>query len=61
MYLFNSFINSRTRKILDTVTLRIKFDQPLWLNAVEITKSKSMNIVCRSGGLHLLMSFLGSI
>ena len=61
MYLFNSFINSRTRKILDTATLRIKFDQPLWLNAVEITKSKSMNIVRRSGGLHLLMSFLGSI
>ena len=61
MYLFNSFIHSRTSKILDTVTPHIKIDQPLWLNAVEITKSKSINVVCRSGGLHLLMSFLGSI
>ena len=28
---------------------------------MEITKSKSMNVVCRLGGFHLLMSFLGSI
>ena len=29
--------------------------------AVENTKSKSMNVVCRLVGFHLLMSFLGSI
>ena len=28
---------------------------------MEITKSKSMDVVCRLGGFHLLMSFLGSI
>ena len=28
---------------------------------MEIAKSKSMNVVCRLGGFHLLMSFLGSI
>ena len=28
---------------------------------MEITKSKSMNVVCRLGGFYLLMSFLGSI
>ena len=37
------------------------FDQPLWIKAVRIIESKSMNIVCRLGGFHLLMSFLGSI
>ena len=48
-------------KILNIVTPCITFDQPLWLKAVEIAKSKSMNVVCRLGGFHLLMSFLGSI
>ena len=47
-------------KILTIVTPCITFDQPLWLMAVKITKSKSMNAVCRFG-FHLLMSFLGSI
>ena len=59
MYLFNSFSYSRTSENIDTPC--ITFDQPLWLKAVEITKSKSMNVVCRLGGFHLLMSFLGSI
>ena len=48
-------------KILNIVTPCITFDQPFWLKTVEITKSKSMNVVCRLGGFHLLMSFLGSI
>ena len=48
-------------KILNIVTPCITFDQPLWLKAVKITKSKSINAVCRLRGFHLLMSFLGSI
>ena len=39
----------------------ITFDQPLWLKAVEINAAAEMNIVCRLGGLHTLMSYLGSI
>lgn len=39
----------------------ITFDQPLWLKATEIIKAKSMNMVCRLGGFHTLMSFMGSI
>ena len=39
----------------------ITFDQPLWLKAVEIIKAKSMNTVCRLGGFHTMMSFMGSI
>ena len=38
----------------------ITFDQPLWLKAIEISTEKSLNIVCRLGGFHTLMSFLGS-
>ena len=39
----------------------ITFDQPLWLKATGIIKIKDLNIVCRLGGFHTLMSFLGSI
>ncbi len=39
----------------------ITFDQPLWIKAIEIIRSKSMKIVCRLGGFHTLMSFVGSI
>ena len=37
-------------KILNIVTPCITCDQPLWLKAVEIAKSKSVNLVCRLGG-----------
>ena len=46
---------------LNTPTPCVTFDQPLWLKAVEIIKAKAMNTVCRLGGFHTLMSFLGSI
>ena len=39
----------------------VTFDQPLWIKAMEIIKSKSLNIVCRLGGFHTMMSFIGSI
>ena len=39
----------------------ITFDQPLWIKAIEIIRSKSMKIVCRLSGFHTLMSFVGSI
>ena len=39
----------------------ITFDQPLWIKAVEIATNKSLHILCRLGGFHTLMSFLGSI
>jgi len=41
--------------------LCVTFDQPLWIKAVEIIKSKSLKIVCRLGGFHTMMSFVGSI
>ena len=39
----------------------ITFDQRLWLKAVEIITEKSLHILCRLGGFHTLISFLGSI
>jgi len=43
------------------VTPCITFDQPLWLKSIEIISEKSLKIVCRLGGFHAMMSFLGSI
>ena len=39
----------------------VTFDQPLWLKAVGIIEDSRLPIVCRLGGFHTLMSFLGSI
>ncbi|KAG1650221.1 hypothetical protein GQR58_028237 [Nymphon striatum] len=39
----------------------ITFDQPLWIKATEIASKKSLAILCRLGGFHMLMSFLGSV
>lgn len=39
----------------------VTFDQPLWIKAIKIIKSKSLKIVCRLGGFHTMMSFVGSI
>ena len=54
------YIQTQAEKI-NIPTPCITFDQPLWLRAFEIIKSKSMNIVCRLGGFHTMMSFIGSI
>ena len=48
-------------KAMNIVTPSVTFDQPLWLKAYEISKSKQLDIVIRLGGFHTLMSFLGSI
>ena len=42
-------------------TPSVTFDQPLWLKAMGIIKEESLDIVCRLGGFHTLMSFVGSI
>ena len=42
-------------------TACVTFDQPLWLKAVDIVQSYSMNVVCRLGGFHVVMSYIGSI
>ena len=54
------YIQSQAQQ-LNIPTPCITFDQPLWLKAVQIVKAKSLNIVCRLGGFHVMMSFMGSI
>ncbi|XP_065911780.1 uncharacterized protein [Dysidea avara] len=46
---------------LNIPTPCVTFDQPLWLKAVEMIQAKSLNMVCRLGGFHTMMSFMGSI
>jgi len=53
-------VDQQARRLGLPVTC-ITFDQPLWLKAVDICMSAGLDIVCRLGGFHLLMSFLGSV
>ena len=46
---------------LNIKTPVVTFDQPLWYKAQGIIADKGLNIVCRLGGFHTLMSFMGSI
>lgn len=61
------FILPGLNYIIDcSVTLGIEqpciiFDQPLWLKTVEVCLAKGLNIVCRLGPFHMLMSYLGSL
>ena len=54
------FVEEQAKR-LNIITPCITFDQPWWLKAVEIIAATKMNIVCRLGGFHTMMSFLGSI
>jgi hypothetical protein len=55
-----SFVAQQTEK-LNIETPCITFDQPLWLKATEIVQATVMNVFCRLGGFHMLMSFIGSV
>jgi len=51
------FIEQQARK-LNMPSACVTFDQPLYLKAVEIVLSCNMNVVCRLGSFHVIMSFL---
>jgi len=51
----------RQAKLLNMQTACITFDQPLWIKAVNIALSERMNVVCRLGGFHTVMSYLGAL
>jgi len=48
-------------KQMNVKTPCITFDQPLWLKATGIIEEAGLDIVCRLGGFHTMMSFLGSM
>ena len=54
------FVSDQARN-LGIKTPCLTFDQPLWFKATAIIEEKHLDIVCRLGGFHLLMSFLGSV
>ena len=54
------FVISQARK-LNVRTPSITFDQPLWIKAFDIVHAENLPIICRLGGFHTLMSFLGSV
>ena len=56
-----SCIYSTLLFIQNALNIPTPFDQPSWLNSMEIISAKSLNIVIRLGGFHLLMGVLGSI
>ena len=39
----------------------VTFNQPLYIKAVDIVNSATLNVIVRLGGFHTLMIFLGSI
>lgn len=51
------YIENQTPQLI-VETPCITFDQPLWILMVEIVLEKKINIVCRLGGYHMLMSFI---
>ena len=48
-------------KYLNIETPCVTFDQPLWIKAFKIVKTKNLRIVLRLGGFHSLMSFVGIV
>ena len=54
------YICDQTNKLRGEVPY-VTFDQPLWQQSVGIIAEVSLRIVCRLGGFHIIISFLGSI
>ena len=54
------FIQDQSEKHNKSVPC-VTFDQTLWLKATKIIQEKGLPIVCRLGGFHARMSFLGSM
>jgi len=55
-----TYVNQQAKR-LSVQTPCITFDHPLWIKAIDIVHCEKLNIVCRLGPFHMLMSFLGSI
>ena len=54
------FIQSQPDKLNVSIPV-VTFDPPLWYKASGIIAEKKLSIVCRLGGFHTLMSFIGSV
>ena len=54
------FIQDQSEKHNNSVPC-VTLDQPLWRKATKTIQERGFPIVCRLGGFHTLMSFLGSM
>ena len=54
------FIQDQAKK-MNISTPCVTFEQPLWYKASGIIAKKKLNIICRLGDFHTLMSFLGAV
>jgi len=60
MYIYSTLVYIQSQaKQLNIPTACMRFDQPLWYKAVDIITKKLLNIICRLGRFHTIMSFLG--
>ena len=53
-------MSDQTRKLC-LPTPCVTFDQPLYIKAVDVVAASDLDVVCRLGTFHTIMSFLGSI
>jgi len=54
------FVINQARKFHESVPC-VTFDQPLYIKAVDISTAAKLDVVCRLGGFHTLMNFIGSL
>ena len=55
-----SFLENQAAKLNMPVAC-VTFDQALYIKAFEICRSERLNVVCRLGGFHTIMNFVGSL
>ena len=61
-YIYSTLIHTIDRtKYLSIEIPSVTFDQPLWIRAFEIFKTKNLRTVLYVRGFHSLMSFVGSV
>jgi len=58
MYLHNFAVSTRSGKEVEHC---VTFDQPLYIKAKDISSAANLDFVCRLGGFHKPMNFLGAI
>jgi len=55
------YVIEQTSRLNQQAVPCVTFDQPLYIKAVDIATAADLSIVCRLGGFHTLMNFLGAI
>ena len=54
------FVQEQAKRCHSSQAL-ITFDQPLYVKAVDITRANNLVVICRLGGFHTLMNYIGAV